>query len=240
MRSIWKDLDLSEPLWRYVKTERFRWMLENSRLFFASANQFTDPFEGAVAIVPPEYKVDPRYAERSGSEKAFFELKRLTKISCWHRASFESHLMWRLYAEESKGVAICSTPERIRAGCQPFRLAPNYGSEDLWAGNVRYMDLLKERLNIGMLERFFVKHLAFAPENEFRLAISLRTAEEFAVKVPELGIEVVVDLDALIEKVVLGPDLALEARQNLAAVVHAAGLGKKLATSGMLGTPRYT
>src|SRR6185312_10229211 len=99
-------------------------MIEKSRLFFASANQFADPFEGAVAIISPDYPVDPRYAEPSDSERAFRELKRLTKINCWHRAEYESDMMWRLYAEDSKGIAICTTPERIRAACQPFRLAP--------------------------------------------------------------------------------------------------------------------
>ena len=242
MRSVWPDKPLNpeEHLWRYMKAARFESLLSNTRLFFASANQFADRFEGAVAIVPPQYPVDPRYADVGGAEHAFRELKRLTKINCWHMSDFESDLMWRLYAEESKGVAICSTPDRLRQACRPFRLAPSYGHEDLWGGQVRYVNLLDVRLNAGMLERFFVKHLAFAPEREFRLAISVRMAEEFAVAVPERGIEVEVDLNTLIERVVLGPALSDEERSRITGLVGAAGLAGKLVTSGMLGMPRYT
>lgn len=72
----------NETLWKYFRLERFLSTLAESRLYFASANQFIDPFEGAVAVqlnVPPP---DPRYAEMESVERAFFQLKRLTKISC--------------------------------------------------------------------------------------------------------------------------------------------------------------
>lgn len=70
--------------------------------------------------------------------------------------------MWQLYAGERKGVAILTTPNRISAAAKPFRLKPEYGHEELWAGNVNYVDLLKERLRINMLERFWYKHMAFS------------------------------------------------------------------------------
>lgn len=111
-----------EMLWKYFRFDRFLSMLTDSRLYFASANQFIDPFEGAVAVqlnVPPP---DPRYAEMESVERAFFRLKRLTKISCWHRAAYESDAMWKLYAGEHKGIAICTTPDRICSAFKPFRL----------------------------------------------------------------------------------------------------------------------
>jgi hypothetical protein len=178
-------VDWNETVWRYCTADRFEWIVNNGQLYFASANQFSDPFEGAVAVqtnLPPP---DPRYAEMEHAEKAFFELKRLTKLNCWHRAAYESDAMWRLYAGESKGVAICSTPARMREAFQPFRLKPHYGAEDLWGSPVQYVDLTQVRMRAGMLERFFFKHRAFEWEREFRLAISLRMAEEFAVEVPE-------------------------------------------------------
>ena len=96
----------NETLWKYFRFERFLSTLAESRLYFASANQFIDPFEGAVAVqlnVPPP---DPRYAEMESVEHAFFQLKRLTKISCWHRADYESDAMWKLYAGEHKGCRL--------------------------------------------------------------------------------------------------------------------------------------
>ena len=131
----------NETLWKYFRFERFLSTLAENRIYFASANQFIDPFEGAVAVqlnVPP---LDPRYAEIESVDRAFFELKRLTKISCWHRAAYESDAMWKLYAGEHKGIAICTTPDRIRAAFKPFRLNPEYGVEDMWGGPVQYVDL---------------------------------------------------------------------------------------------------
>jgi hypothetical protein len=90
--------------------------------------------------------------------------------------------MWKLYAGMHKGVAICTTPERLRDAVVPFRLRPDYGIEVLNAGNVQYVDLLEVRMNVGMLERFFCKHMAFSWECEFRMAISLHIAEEYGVR----------------------------------------------------------
>ena|SRR5438132_1374157 len=209
MRDIWDNgIDEGEKLWRYLTAERCVFLLESACMYFAAATQFADPFEGAVAVQPYDFPIDARYPELDSAEHAFHELKRLTKINCWHRAEYESDAMWKLYAGASKGVAICSTPGRMRAACQPFRLAPNYGVEDLWAGQVRYEDLLRVRMKVSMLHRFFYKHQAFAWEREFRLAISVRMAEEFGVAVPELGIEVAVDVGALIEQIMLGPALS--------------------------------
>lgn len=234
------EIDWKETLWRYCTVERFDWIVNNRRIYFASANQFSDPFEGAVAVqtnVPPP---DPRYAEMERGERAFLELKRLTKLNCWHRAEYESDAMWKLYSGESKGVAICSTPERMRDAFTPFRLRPDYGHEDLWGGPVRYVDLTQVRMRrAGILGRFFFKHRAFEWEREFRLAISMRTAEEFAVAVPEHGIEVGVDLNVLIDHIIVGPAISPEERDRVVSLAKVAGLHDRLRISSLLGLPRY-
>jgi hypothetical protein len=232
-------VEWNETVWRYCTAQRFDWIVSNKQIYFASANQFTDPFEGAVAVqlnVPPP---DPRYPEMETGEKAFFELKRLTKLNCWHRAQYESDAMWRLYAGESKGVAICSTPARIREALRPFRLKPEYGVEDLWGSPVQYIDLTQVRMPLSMLKRFFFKHRAFEWEREFRLAISLRTAEEFAVQVPREGIAVDVDLNELIDHIIVGPAISPEDRDRVAILARNAGFGDRLRFSTLLGKPRY-
>lgn len=230
---------MAEPLWRYFKTERFIELLESSQLYFASARQFEDRFEGAVAVLPPGFNVDPRYTELERHERAFEELRRLTKISCWHRASYESDAMWQLYAGARKGVAIRTSAGRIRAAAKPFRLKPEYGHEDIWAGNVVYVDLLKERLRVSMMDRFWYKHMAFSWEREFRLAVSVRMAEEYGVQVPEHGVKVEFDLTQLVDRIYLGPSLSAG---DVAAVRDAAathGLRDRVEVTSMLGTPRY-
>jgi hypothetical protein len=233
------DIVWSEMLWRYFKVDRFITTTASSTIHFASARQFEDRFEGAVAVMPPEYQPDPRYAQSDHVDRAYEQLKRLTKISCWHRASYESDAMWKLYAGMHKGVAICTTPERLRDASKPFRLDPAYGIEDLHAGNVEYVDLTKVRMNLNMLERFFYKHMAFSWEREFRMAISVRIAEEFGVSVPEHGINVGFDLNRLIEKIVLGPSLSPEEIEIITRNAAQHGLEERIVRSSLLGTPRY-
>jgi hypothetical protein len=235
-----QELDLNEPLWRYFRTERFLELLQSGHLYFASARQFDDPFEGAVAVLPPGFPVDPRYTQLELGEKAFEELRRLTKVSCWHRASYESDAMWQLYAGSRKGVAVRTNADRIRAAAKPFRLKPEYGPEDLWAGNVNYVDLLKERLRVSMMDRFWYKHMAFAWEREFRLAVSVRMAEEFGVQVPEHGVKVEFDVPQLIERIYLGPLLPETDVEAIRAAAKAHGLEDRIRVTSMLGTPRYT
>ena len=229
-----------EILWKYFRPERFISTLSDGNIYFASANKFDDPFEGAVAVQTSPVQTDPRYSEMETTEQAFFQLKRLTKVSCWHRAEFESDAMWKLYAGENKGVAICTTPDRIQKAIKPYRLKPEYEFEDLWAGPVDYVDLTQVRMRgASMLGRFFFKHRAFEWEREFRLAISLRTAEEFGVSVPTDGIFVEVDLNILIARIVLGSTVTDEERETISDSVSQAGLSDRLESSSLLGRPRY-
>ena len=92
---------------------------------------------------------------------------------------------------------------------------------------------------VTMLERFFFKHRAFEWEREYRLAISVRMAEEFGVQVPEHGILVDVDLSVLIERIVLGSTTTEAERAAVAQRVAAAGLSDRLEFSTLLGKPRY-
>jgi len=242
MRAAFKDedVDAEQPLWRYFKPHRLISSIITRSLYFPSARQFEDPFEGAVAVQPHDWPEDPRYDRMEGAEGAFEQLRKLTKISSWHCAGYESDAMWRLYAGDGKGVAIRTTAGRLKKALKPFRLEPEYGEEVPYWGNVRYVDLHTQRLRIGMEQRFFYKHRAFEWEREFRVAISLRTAEEFAVRVPELGIEVTYDPEALIQELFVGPFVEPEVRRQLQSVCADAGLKKEFRTSTLLGKPRYT
>lgn len=225
-----------EQLWKYFRLDRFLTTIATGQIYFAAANQFADPFEGAIAVQLPG---NPPVPTDSGVQHAFRELKRLTKISCWHRASYESDAMWNLYAGQHKGIAICTTPDRIRQAFKPFRLSPSYEPEDMWVGAVAYMDLTQGRTPSGMLDRFFYKHSAFAWEREYRLAISLRIAEEFGVQVPADGIPVDVDLEQLIDRIVLGSTTTSDERAVVTDHVHRVGLASRLELSTLLGSPQY-
>lgn len=81
VRNIWNDDEpaLAEPLWRYFRTERFLESLTSRMLYFAAARQFEDPFEGAVAVQPHDWPVDPRYGALEHGDRAFEQLRRPRK-----------------------------------------------------------------------------------------------------------------------------------------------------------------
>ena len=148
--------------------------------------------------------------------------------------------MWKLYAEQNKGIAVSTTPERMRSAFKPFRLRPEYGIEELWAGPVQYIDLTQLRMKgVGMLNRFFYKHRVFEWEQEFRLAISVRSAEEYGVQVPTKGIYVEVDFDVLVDRIILGSTISSDERNSVTKVLERLGLGDRLQISTLLGQPRY-
>ena len=225
-----------EKLWKYFRLERFITTIETGFIYFAAASQFVDPFEGAVTIQPPGVAPVPT---DQGTQSAFRELKRLTKVSCWHRASYESDAMWNLYAGQHKGIAICTTPDRIQKALRPYRIKPSYEPEDIWVGGVEYVDLTQGRTPSGMLDRFFYKHNAFAWEREYRVAISLREAEESGVQVPLQGIFVEADLNILIDRIVLGSTTTSDDRNTVVEELTKRGLEDRPELSTLLGQPQY-
>lgn len=241
MRSIWTDEEVKpdEALWRYFSADRLVSVLQSCLLHFPSARQFNDPFEGAVAVMPHDFPTDPRYPELDTLDLAFERLRCLTKISCWHRSDFESHAMWKLYAADGKGVAVLTTAQRLQAAVLPFRLAPGYGEEEPYWGSIRYVDLHEVRLKTSMEQTFFYKHRAFESEREFRVVISVRTAEEFGIRVPEDGIDVPIVPDILIESIYLGPQLSAEEREAVVQACAAIEPKPRVVTSTLLGKPRY-
>jgi len=234
-----EDLDDNQELWRYFKLENFLSTIEDRQVYFASANMFSDPFEGAIAVIPPEYKPDPRFSLQNSFDDSFKALTELVKISCWHIENFESNAMWKLYANDNKGIAITSNVKKLKASLKPFRLGAPYGEERPHFGKVVYKDLSTEIVSTDSIERFFFKHKAFAWEKEYRVVISLRLASELGVELPEKGVLVDTDIDELISAIFLGPSLNQNEKEQVLSIASKYGLQDRIKNSSMLGTPKY-
>lgn len=240
MRPIWdEELNPHQLLWRYFNASRFLSFLKTGALYFAPVSNFNDRFEGAVAIIPPQL-IDPRYQELDFADNAFRSTKDDTNVNCWHQAEHENDAMWKLYAEESKGVAISSTISRMRMALKPFFFTPQAREpEKLWVGPVRYVDLTRVRLKALGFQRYFYKHLVFEFEREFRLALNLEQARLWHGVSEAKGVFVSADPGELIERIILGPLLSEETREEISEQVKNAGLGDRLVTSILLGQARY-
>ena len=240
MGNVWDNDDsLTTSLWRYFKVHRFKEFLNTSQLYFSSAREFEDRFEGAVAVLPPDFSPDPRYSELEHLDRAFEQLRRLSKISCWHIEEYESAIMWQTYANSGKGIAIKTNLGKILDSVVPYYAERGKLPETIYYGKVEYKNLLEERLSPNTQEQLFYKDRMFSSEKEYRFMISLRIAEEFGVKVPEKGILVDFKLNELIDEIYLGPNLDELERTELEECIQRHGFGSKLRKSAMLGTPRY-
>jgi len=240
MKELTNDtIDWNQKCWRYFQLDKFIDSLREGNIYFAAANQFEDKFEGAVCIEPKNENHELPSPAFDMINRAFQGLKRLTKINCWHKENYENDAMWKLYSNDKKGIAITTTPQKMSVALKPYRLKPEYGVEDLYIGNVEYVDLSTHYVETTMLNVFFHKHIIYSYENEIRLAISLRQAEEFGVKVPELGIFVQVDYSQLIDEIIIGPNINSEDRETLFNVVRESGLESRIKDSCLLYKPRY-
>ena len=222
----------SLKVWRYLDLDKFSSLLDKRALYFASDRQFDDAFEGSITKRHYQFQlkqagggvgIDSDFYRKHISN-AFYELTRLTKISCWHMNENESSAMWKLYLRDGKGIAIQSTIGRLQSSFMPFRLKPEYGEENLKMGKVKYIDYRKDVMeDKSMLGRFLYKRKSFSHERELRVTVSLRMAEEFGVNVPENGVFVNADLERLIFAVHLAPSVDSGFRNKIENLVASKG-----------------
>jgi hypothetical protein len=199
-------------IWRYMALPRYEELLAG-RLYFAAARQFDDRFEGAVTQAQSEWRREEaaRWADNDAERDralastswAFAELRRLTKISCWHARSHENAAMWERYRREGTStVAVRSTVAALKSSMKPFRLQPRYGEERIRIGAVQYLDYAREEMaDRSMLGVFLHKRVEYSDESEVRALLALTMAEEFGVAVPELGVTVTVLPELLVHEV---------------------------------------
>lgn len=238
---VWTNIRVNDDaqIWRYFKPSRFLDFLECSEMYYASANEFQDTFEGAVAVLPPEFQPDPRYAEPDMLEQAIIPLKKHSKINCWHIEEHENSMMWEMYGQRGQGVAICSTVGNLLASYTPYCASDKSLPETLYHGPVQYKDLLSERLRPSQKERFFYKDRIFKHEQEYRFMIALTSAAEWGVPTPDNGIFVRFNPRTMINGIVFGPALDQEYQDRILAASEQHSLSGCIRKSRLLGTPKY-
>ena len=84
-----------------------------------------------------------------------------------------------------------------------------------------------------MLGRFFYKRKSFSHEKEIRVAVSLRMAEEFGVKIPEKGVFVNTNLNQLISAIHLSPSIEPEFKNKISNIISASGFNFPIKQSEM-------
>ncbi len=242
--------DLETPIWRYIDLAKLQSLVATRALYFASARQFLDKFEGS--ITKRDYEFHVHSVERiapdtdllafmvGSASQAFQELTRLTKICCWHMNPHESLAMWQLYLRDGCGVAIRSTIRRLAESLGEFRLKPEYQAETVWLGSVRYIDYKAGTIaGDSMLGRFFSKRASYAFEREYRAVISLRLAEEYGCDVPDEGILVPVDVAQFLERIHIAPGMDTALVKRVRDLLRTHGLNTPVTQSDLDDAPLF-
>lgn len=237
-------------IWRYMRTNHFMDLLAG-RLYFAAAHQFGDQFEGAITQAEQVRRRElalrtfPNAGETQqhlqGLSRAFADLRRMTKINCWHARPHENVAMWERYRRSTDcGVVVASTVGALKQSLHEFRLKPEYGHETISVGRVRYIDYAAdEMVDRSMLGIFLHKRIEYQDETEIRALLSLRMAAEFAVPIPYDGVTVSVDPVKLISEVRACPAATPDEVAMLVEATRAAGLQSPVTRSTLGSAPAY-
>jgi hypothetical protein len=204
----------NQKIWRYMDFTKFVGILESRSLFFCRSDKFEDPYEGTLPDltwsqriesakkmapegIPPEFD-DKKYIE--SWVNSYRRDRASTLINCWHINADESDAMWKVYVNNSEGVAIQSTFSSLASS---FHLT----EPTVYIGEVHYIDYKTTPIPEGNpFYKFLHKQKSFEHEHELR-AIVLRhlVNDRFFPSPIEFGVEIPVDLERLIHTIFVAP-----------------------------------
>jgi hypothetical protein len=219
--------DLNGVIWRYMKFERFAWMLAHRALYFSSIERFEDPHEGALTEIEDQ-EFSATYDETVRSAARYHTVqfsRRRVMANCWHLSTHESAAMWRLYAGTDKAVAIQSTFSRLQQAVRGVAVG---------VGLVQYVDHETGRTHVHpFFGPYMHKRLWYRDEHEVRAIVYNRDNE-----IPDGGLAIQVDLQQLITGVVVRIEPVGLVEQVREAVLRH-GLGVPVRTSALDTPPRF-
>jgi hypothetical protein len=219
--------DLDAVIWRYMKFERFIWMLERRALYFSSVERFEDPHEGALTeIEDQEFSAAYDETVRSAARyhTVMFSRRRVT-ASCWHASPHESASMWKLYAGTDKAVAIQSTFRRLSNAVAQAAIG---------VGLVQYVDHETGRTHVHpFFGPYMHKRLWYRDDREVRAIVYKRDGT-----IPDGGVVVPVNLQQLVTGVVVRkePESLLDQVRRAALAL---GLDVPVRTSALDNQPKF-
>jgi hypothetical protein len=186
------------PLWRYIDFAKYVAMLDTASLYFSRHDLLGDDYEGAMSEpdVRDWYGTVEDMGVDSGIPTGLYidEMKDLVRqrrrscfVNCWHASDIESVAMWRVYSAMGRGIAVRSSPLRLREALP----------SDVFLSMVAYIDYRLDAM--GSYSRWICKRREYDYERELRVLLVRDGAES------QPGVAVPVDLHRLMATVHLAP-----------------------------------
>ncbi len=237
--------------WRYMPFVQLISVIQTSKLHFERLDklQDDDPFEGILtqpmvdrimrSLPSPEAleRCDPDIVAKAQDPllPVRFFLKTVF-VNCWYLGKEESAAMWPIYGDQECGVCIRSTIGRMKSAFAE-------SDADLYMGRVKYIDHHRDEFHIdtGLVPGTY-KRRCFRHENELRLLAHSVTAIGKG-HVQEIrfhdGLELPVDLSALIQKIIVGPKAPSWVVEVVAQAAREAGITAPVDRSTLLDRPHW-
>jgi hypothetical protein len=108
--------DPNSRIWRYLTTQKFKRLVTTSELVFPCAELFNEEYEGAYpepnrTLQDAIFKLYPIPFEREeNAENAHKWNRKVTFVSCWYMAEYESDAMWKPYGKSDDPLSLSNLP----------------------------------------------------------------------------------------------------------------------------------
>ncbi|MDD5149556.1 MAG: DUF2971 domain-containing protein [Flavobacterium sp.] len=194
-----KNIKLPEDpdtvVWKYLDLSKFLDLLLSHKLFMSRSDKFEDQYEGTFS--EPTYEEIKKIAVNNPEFIQYYKSHRENvAISSWHINEYESFAMWQIFTQNSEGLAIQSTVERLKKALIPEN------KFDQYIGEVNYIDYKKEYIPFDdMFFPFLFKRKSFQYEREVRIISDVTQSN---IKLND-GLKINVDINQLIEKIYIHP-----------------------------------
>lgn len=187
--------DTDTVVWKYLDLSKFLDLLLSQKLFMSRSDKFEDQYEGTFS--EPTFEEIKKLATDNPDFLNYYKTHReKVAISSWHINEYESFAMWQIFTQNSEGLAIQSTVERLQ---NALKLETQF---EQYIGEVNYIDYKKEHIPFDdSFFPFLFKRKSFQYEREVRIISDL---SEKNITINE-GMKIDVDIKQLIEKIYIHP-----------------------------------
>jgi hypothetical protein len=187
--------DPDTVVWKYLDLSKFLDLLLSQKLFMSRSDKFEDQYEGTFS--EPTYEEIKKIAVNNPEFLHYYKSHReKVAISSWHINEYESFAMWQIFTQNSEGLAIQSTVNRLKKALDSETQHKQY------IGEVNYIDYKKEYIPFDdMFFPFLFKRKSFQYEREVRI---ISDVSESNIKLND-GLKINVDINQLIEKIYIHP-----------------------------------
>jgi len=222
--------------------EKFLFLIQTGRLFFASAEIIAHKFDPWEGIFPQEtldltlahFKKSKEKKIADNADKLIGHIKSLKHervnffLNCWHINDSETRHMWDAYTSRKLGVSIQSDFNRL---CESLAKV----EEKIYIAAVEYDQKIISTDNI--FQPYFSKRKQFKFDHELRCLVWDRIIPP--PKEHRSGISFEIDLNILIENIFVTPGTAQYEIDAIKDVIEKYGYSFKVNASSLDDPPPY-